>query len=133
MVDLESDTISKNRSNNPYYYFILIIGAGLLIRFFYFEQYPIGFSDDSIQYFWYANDIKILNQLPNYLLSQSGWPIFLSFFFEVFHFDNFWEYIQLQRILSMILSIITIMPIYYLCNRFFNRNLSLIGAFLFGF
>ena len=88
MTDLEAKrTSGKNNKKTQIYYLILIIGISLAVRLFYFQQYPIGFSDDAMVYFWYANDIKILDQLPNYLLSNIGWSIFLSFFFEVFNFN----------------------------------------------
>jgi len=116
-----------------FYYLTLIIGISLIVRLFYFSQYPPGFSDDAMVYFWYANDIRILDHLPDYLLSNIGWPIFLSFFFEIFSFNNFWDYITLQTFLSVIISVITIIPIYFLCNKFFGKKISLFGALLFTF
>ena len=124
MTNLESNrTSGKNIKKNYVFYLVLIISASLVVRLFYFQQYPAGFSDDALVYFWYANDIKILDQLPNYVLTQIGWPIFLSFFFEIFNFNNFFDYITLQTFLSLIISVITIIPIYFLCNKFFSKKL----------
>ena len=120
-----------NEKNMTIFSLIIIIGISLLIRLYYFSQYQLGFSDDAMVYFWYANDIKILDQLPNYLLSHIGWSIFLSFFFEIFIFDNFFHYIELQKMLSVLISVVTIIPIYFLCNKFFGKGISLIGALLF--
>lgn len=109
----------------------IIIGIGLFTRLYYFPQYQLGFSDDAVIYFWYANDISILGRLPNYVISSGGWSIFLSFFFAVFNFDNFRDYLTLQTLVSISISVITIIPIYLLCNRFFGKSLSLVGALLF--
>lgn len=131
MTKLKSNISIENSTKKIVFCLGVIISIGLLIRLFYFSQYIPGYSSDAITYFWYANDIKILDQLPNYLLSHVGWPIILSFFFEIFSFDNFVEYIQLQKIISVVISVITIIPIYLLCNKFFGKKISLVGALLF--
>jgi len=131
LTDFKSSIAIEKNTKKIVFCLGLIIGIGLLIRLFYFSQYVPGYSSDAIVYFWYANDIKILDQLPNYLLSHIGWPIILSFFFEVFPFDNFVDYMELQKMLSVLISVITIIPIYFLCNKFFGKEISLIGALLF--
>ena len=40
---------------------------------------------------------------------------------------------QLQRSASIFISVLTIVPIYFLCKKFFNSHYSLIGATLFLF
>lgn len=120
-----------NEKNVSIFVLLIIVGIGLMIRLYYFSQYQPGFSDDAIVYFWYANDIKILGELPNYVLTHGGWPMLLSIFFKIFYFNNFWDYIELQKFVSVILSTITIIPIYFLSNRFFGKYLSLLGATLF--
>ncbi len=131
LTNLKTNIILERSNKEIIFYLGLIIGVSLIVRSFYFLQYVPGYSDDAIVYFWYANDIKILDQLPNYLLSHIGWPIFLSFFFEVFTFDNFVGYIELQKSISVLISVLTIIPIYFLCNKFFGKGISLIGALLF--
>lgn len=120
-----------NEKNVSIFALLIIVGIGLMIRLYYFSQYQPGFSDDAIVYFWYANDIKILGELPNYVLTHGGWPMLLSIFFKIFYFNNFWDYIELQKFVSVILSTTTIIPIYFLSNRFFGKYLSLLGATLF--
>lgn len=39
----------------------------------------------------------------------------------------------LQRLLSSILSCLTIIPVYFLCKRFFNNPFPIIGSFIFAF
>ena len=109
----------------------LIFLVGLIIRFYY-TPYGIPLNLDAhLGYFLYALDISILGYLPNYTLSQSGWPEFLSLFFMIFYSDNLIDYHDLQRTVSVILSGITVIPIYFICKKFFNNYYSLIGATIF--
>jgi len=105
--------------------------VALIIRFYY-VPYGIPVTFDAFAgYFLYALDISILGNLPNYTLSQSGWPEFLSLFFMNFHSENLIDYMNLQRTISVILSGITVIPIYFICKKFFNNYYSLIGATIF--
>ncbi len=112
----------------------LLIPIGIisfLIKSYYFEsEIPLTF--DSLKYFFYATDISVLGHLPtNYFLANNLWPIFLSVFFQLFQFENTIQYMDLQKQLSMILSTITIIPIYFLCRKFFKPKYSIIGALIF--
>ena len=105
--------------------------VALLIRFYY-TPFDVPITLDSfLGYFLYALDISILGHLPNYTLSQSGWGEFLSLFFMNFHSENFMDYMNLQRAISVILSGVTVIPIYFICKKFFNNYYSLIGASIF--
>ncbi|WP_371504448.1 ArnT family glycosyltransferase [Nitrosopumilus adriaticus] len=109
---------------------IIFLGA-LLIRF-YFVPYGLPVNFDAFSgYFLYALDISILGHLPNYTLSQSGWSEFLSLFFMNFQSDRLIDYMNLQRTISVIISGLTVIPIYYICRKFFNAYFSLIGAIIF--
>ena len=45
--------------------------------------------------------------------------------------ENLIDYSNLQRTISIILSGITVIPIFYICKKFFNNYYSLIGATIF--
>tara|TARA_Y100000310_G_scaffold80127_1_gene76798 strand:+ start:1673 stop:3265 length:1593 start_codon:yes stop_codon:yes gene_type:complete len=110
---------------------ICIVVIGLTIRFFYFP-YGVPLSLDSISYFSYAVDISQNGKFPsNYDLVNNGWPTFLSPFFTSLKFDGFIEYMNLQRIISLVISCITVIPVYILCRKFFSKIISLVGAALF--
>ena len=114
---------------------LLIIGLiGLLLRLYNFPS-DIPLTLDALNgYFLYANDISILGHLPtNYAFDNIGWPIFLSFFFSAVHSNNYIDYMNLQRILAILISVLTIIPVYLLCNRFFGKPYSILGAALFSF
>ncbi len=111
----------------------IICLVALIIRFHYV---PFGLPitlDGFAGYFSYALDISILGHFPNYSPSQSGWGEFLSLFFTSFHSDNLIDHMDLQRTISVILSGITVIPIYFICKKFFSSNYSLLGALIFAF
>ena len=113
---------------------LLIIGVvSFLSRLNYFP-YQVPLALDAFGYFLYATDTSILGHLPTgYALPNNGWPIFVSFFFMLFHSNNFLDYMTLQRIVSISVSTLTVIPVYLLARRFFDKRYSLIGALLFAF
>lgn len=113
-------------------YFLPVICIVALIIRFYYVPYDIPINFDAFSgYFLYALDISILGHLPNYTLSQSGWGEFLSLFFMNFHSDSLIDYMNFQRTISVILSGITVIPIYFICKKFFDNYYALIGALIF--
>jgi len=62
-----------------------------------------------------------------------GWSIFLSPFFSLMDSENFLEYSNLAKILSVIISISSIFAIYKLGRRFFPQKYALVVASLFAF
>jgi len=111
-----------------------IIGlAGFLIRFFYFpDGLPLTFDAGGI--FWYANDLSISGTFPaNVNMPNNGWPTFLSVFFHFFNSNNYLDYNDLQRYITIIISVITIVPVFILCRKFCGNGLSLLGTVFFVF
>ncbi|MBM2820050.1 MAG: hypothetical protein HW410_1732, partial [Nitrosarchaeum sp.] len=43
------------------------------------------------------------------------------------------DYMALQRILSVVISSLTAIPIYFLCRKFFDERLALLGSLIFVF
>ena len=62
-----------------------------------------------------------------------GWPIFISPFFNLVDSNNFLDYVNIARILGLILSTITIIPMYILSRKFFDAKYSLCATGLFAF
>ena len=134
MSDNTSEIIKNGFGKENKKIILLLLPIGIisfLIKGYYFEP-EISLNFDSLKYFFYATDISILGHLPNnYFLANNLWPIFLSVFFQLFQFENTIQYMDLQKQLSMILSTITIIPIYFLCRKFFKPKYSIIGALIF--
>ena len=114
----------------PFVIISLICLLGLSLRVYYFAL-DIPLTLDALGYFWYANDLSILGHLPNYPSSNNGWPVFLSVFFSIFHSNNPLDYMILQKAVSLSLSVLTVIPIYLLCTRFFSKSYSILGVLLF--
>ena len=117
--------------------FLGIIGLiGFLIRFFYFPE-GIPITLDGYTTFWYANDLSISGTFPDDIFTievvNNGWPTFLSVFFSFFHSDNLLDYMNLQRYVTVIISVITIIPVFILCRKFCGSGLSILGAAFFVF
>ena len=111
----------------------LIVVSAFLIRI-YFGNFEVPVIFDAFGYFSLATDISVNSQLPtNYSIGNNGWPIFLGSLFSIFEFDTVLEYMQMQKILTVILSTFTIIPVYFLCRRFFSDKLSVVGAIIFAF
>lgn len=115
-------------------FFLVIVGiAGLLIRIYYFP-FGIPITLDGLDYFWYALDMSQLGKFPTeYTFPNNGWPSFLSIFFSLLHSNNFLDYMVIQRSLTIFISVFTIIPVYLLCKRFFDKSFALIGAAFFAF
>ena len=114
--------------------FLIIIGlVGLVIRLYYFP-FDLPIIHDGIDYFSYAVVVSQQGQLPNgWSLTNNGWPIFLSVFFSIFDSKDFLAFTYLQRYLTIIISVLTIIPVYLLCSRFVDKSYAILGAALFSF
>jgi len=111
----------------------VIILISIIIRVYIFP-FEIPFSVDSLDIFTYAVKTSQAGSIPiGFTLDNNGWPVFLSLFFSIFNSSSFFELVHLQRILSISFSILTIIPIYYLSVRFFNKSLALIAISLYIF
>jgi O-antigen/teichoic acid export membrane protein len=115
----------------------LLISIGiisLLLRLYYFP-YNVPLTLDALNgYFFSATDVSILGRLTASTIgAHDGWTIFLSLFFTIFRFDNFLDYMTLQRCITVGLSLLTIIPVYFLCKRFTSKPYAIAGASIFAF
>ena len=112
---------------------LIIIGLiGVLIRLVFFDV-ELLITQDANAYFWHAMDMSILKNITNSGHTNDGWSIFLSMFFGIFNFNNYNDYTILQRIVSIVISSITVIPVYVLCRKFVDRTFAVVGASLFVF
>lgn len=111
---------------------LIIFAVSLIFRLAFFEP-EVPIRQDANAYFWYAMDMNILKNFPHSEHANDGWPIFLSVFFGIFNFSNYHDYTILQRIVSIVISSLTIIPIYFLCRKFVDRTFAVVGTSLFAF
>ena len=62
-----------------------------------------------------------------------GWSIFISPFFHMTDSNNFLDYVNIARVLGLMISIIAIIPMYLLSRKFFDVKYSICAAGLFAF
>ena len=110
---------------------VILSIIGFTIRVVYYP-YELPVVLDSLMYFWYANDMSIIGGFPiNYSFPNNGWPSFLSLFFSMNTSENFLDYMNIQRTLTVFISVLTIIPIFLTCNKFVRKEYSLIASAIF--
>ena len=109
---------------------IVITGIGFRLVFSHFE---LPLNSDNLQYFLYATDHSLGETVNSFKVQNTGWPLFLSFFFSIFSSNNYMDFMALQKILSIVISSLTAIPIYFLGKKFFSKELALLGSILFVF
>jgi len=114
-------------------YFSFIIFSGLIFRYIFFP-FDIPIVLDGLGYFWYAMDLNVMKEFPtNHDLPNNLWPTFLSIFFSASNSENFMDYISIQRNLSIIFSVFSSIPVYYLAKRFVKKEYALMVPLIFVF
>ena len=115
------------------FYSLLIIGiTGLVIRIL-FLHIEIPINSDNFLYFRYAVDQITGYSSETDFVANDGWPFFLSLFFQITPSNNFMDYMALQRFLTIGISVLTIIPIYFLGKQFFSKSYSILGSAIFVF
>lgn len=108
---------------------IISVGIGFRLVFAHFE---LPLNSDNLQYFLYAIDHS-LGEPPTLKIHNPGWPLFLSMFFSMFNSNNYLDFMALQKIISIVISSLTAIPIYFLVKKFFSKELAVLGSILFVF
>ncbi|MGY5151510.1 MAG: ArnT family glycosyltransferase [Candidatus Nitrosopumilus sp. bin_6a] len=110
----------------------VIIASGIYFRLV-FSHFELPLNSDNLQYFLYAVDHSLGGSVNSFKVHNTGWPLFLSFFFSMFNSNNYMDFMGLQKVISIIISSLTVIPIYFLGKKFFSNNLALLGSILFVF
>ena len=119
-------------SNNIFLSLLIIGLIGLSIRIL-FLNIEIPMNSDNLLYFRVAVDQSIGYSSDVDLLASDGWPMFLSLFFSVFSLNNFIDFMALQKLVSIAISVLTIIPIYFLIKHFFSKQYAVLGSAIFIF
>jgi hypothetical protein len=125
------EAIKKNKKESLIYCSLIFFGS-IIFRLYYFP-YELPVVVDAVDYFMYATEISILKNLPqDWIVINNGWPIFLSFWFSIIQLEETQQFMNLQRILTVVISSATIIPIYFICKNFVDAKYAIVGAILFG-
>ena len=112
-------------------FLIIIASVSVFLKLYTFDfSTPahfdnLGYTLDAIQY---SQGDFFMPQKKN-----PGWPLFIAPFYSLLNSDNFMDYSNLIRVLSLSISTISIIPMYLLARRFFNEKFSLMATILFAF
>lgn len=118
-------------TKKPIIFLIGIISIGFFVRMYYFP-WNIPLALDGLDYLSYAVVTSQQGHFPTgWNLSNNGWPAFLSIFFTISNNGGLIEYSHIQRVLTVIISVFTVIPVYLLCSRFVSKSCALMGATLF--
>ena len=114
-------------------YLLILVTVSISVKL-YFLPFETPFKTDAIDYFLFAFEISKTQQFPTGILkTNDGWSLFLSPIFSIIGHSDMMNLINAQRITGIIISSLTIIPVYLLCKRFVSSNYSIIGASLFAF
>ena len=124
--------------NNTWIILGVICAVSFLLRIIWIDLgAPV--TGDASGYFWYAIDTSITGTFPNLecgwrcTFPNTGWSSFLSIFFMIFSSDNYLDYMNLQKYLGVIISVVTIIPMYYFSKIFVEKKYAIIAGLLFTF
>jgi len=122
------------KSNQSSWIILTVLGlTGLIIRLF-FIPYQIPISLDGLDYFAFSIAINQEKSFPEeYLSGNFGWPIFLSWVFAFLDYSEMLKLMDIQRIITSIISTVSIIPIFLLLKIFFRKEVALVGVSLFLF
>ena len=129
---LSNFLLKVDNSKNIIFILLVLVSSAIVFRFLYFP-YEIPIVLDSFAYFYYAYEISQTGNLPSEYFANNGWPTFLSLFFSLVEKDNFLEFVYMQRSIAIIISSITIIPIFFLCKKFVETKYAIIAAIIFTF
>ena len=116
---------------NLFYFICGIWLIGLFFRLFYFDE-TIPVALDALSFFTYSADINAIGKLPdNYDIAKPGWSYFLAAVFSIFNFEYTMQYMQLQKLLSISISSLTVFPLFFLITKFSQSKYALLGVLIF--
>ena len=111
---------------------LIIIGLISLGLKLFLVDFSIPIQSDALEYALHANAIND-GQFLQHPQRHSGWPVLIASFFSLINSENFLDYSNIVRVLSIGISTVTIPLVYLLGRKFFDKKLSLIAASLFAF
>ena len=115
------------------FYFCLIISGGFIFRYIFFP-FDIPLVLDSLSYFWYGIDLSVTKNFPiTHDIANNLWPTFLSLFFSLMNSENYLDFMFVQRNISILFSVMTSIPMYFLAKRFVKKDIALIAPLFFIF
>ena len=108
---------------------ITIICISLTLRI-YFTPWTLP-TNSSDSFLFMIEGLQYSNGDFSNFSNRPLWPLLLSFFFLVFRFDNNLEYINLVRIVAVIVSLSTIPIVYLIAKEYVTEKYAILAALFF--
>ena len=112
--------------------YLALIGAISISLKLYLVDFTLPVINDD-QFFALSAISYVNDEFALIAKKNPGWPLFVSFFYRLFESDNFLDYSNAIRMISIGTTTIAIIPMYLLSRKFFNEKYSLVGASLLAF
>jgi predicted small secreted protein len=113
------------------FFLIIIIGISLGLKL-YTTDFSLPVNSDNLLYTLHA----VAHTNGDFSTKADigmGWSLFVSPFFSIIDSDNFIDYSNTIRVISLSLATCSIPVMYTICRKFFDYKYSLVGASLFAF
>ena len=116
----------------------LLCLGGFFVRIIWINH-DLPLSLDSTGYFWYSIDTSISNHFPDQSCGwkcsfpNTGWPSFLTLFFKVLPSENYLDFMNLQKYVGVIFSVLTVVPIFLISRFFLKKETAFLASSLFLF
>jgi hypothetical protein len=122
--------ISKNLYLNKKIIFLLLSSIAIIsfiLKFYHMDFSIPPTSDDT--YGYVLRSFSILNNdFTEPIRKTLGWPILISVFYNLFNSENLLDYVNTARFLSMVISTLTIFPMYLFARKFFDAKFSIMAS-----
>ena len=130
---LINSEIIKSGFSRSILFLLGVIIAGFIIRINYvYDDIPLTL--DAFRYFLLGIDVSLLGNFPDdYNKTNSGWSLFLALIFQSSNSNDYLDYMMMQKISSVIFSVITAIPLYFLAQKFFRKEIAMVGVCFFIF
>lgn len=107
----------------------LVILLGILIRVYFTPWNLPTNSPDAFAYM--IEGLAYARGDFSYFSTRALWPVFLSVFFMLFKFEDYFGYITIMRIVSISISILTIPILYLISSKFLEKKYAILATILF--
>ena len=129
-----SNSLSLKKSRVTTIIVCLIIISSISIGF---KLSYVDFNNPEIAEDTYVYVLGAFSRINGYFSHPDrkalGWSLFISPFYLLTDSIDLLDYLNITRILSIVISTVTIIPMYILARRFFDEKYSLVASCLFAF
>lgn len=124
--------IETNKKKNYLIIFFSLVILSIIVRIYY-TSLSLPLSLDAIDFFQYAVMTSREGFFHDeYIKTNFGWPNFVSLFFH-FGQSSMIDLMNIQKIIGIIISGISGIPLFFILKKFFDNNVAITSASMFIF